>query len=127
MEFLKKILANKYVMGFIKVFCMALILTFVLTLLNYFGLLNNLFLNIFKILIPLLSLLFGSYHIGKRSKVKGWLEGIKLGAGISVLVILFNLLGLARGFDLKLFVYVVIIMAMSILGGMLGITKTKET
>jgi len=122
----KRILDNKYVMGILKIIGAVIILTMVLTLLNFFNLLGTVFLNIFKILIPLIALLFGTYHIGKRTVAKGWLEGIKIGVGISVFVVLFNLLGLSRGIDVKLFVYIIIIIAISILGSMLGITRTKE-
>ena len=124
---LLKLWNNKYVRGFIKVVVTALILSFLLTLAHYFNLLSNMWLNLFKILIPLIALLYGGYHIGKRSKVRGWLEGIKLGLGVSILIVLFNVLGLNNGLNLRLFMYVVIILLVSILGSMLGITKTKET
>ena len=117
---------NKYVVGLFKVLITVLVLTIFLTLANYFNLLGSVALNILKILIPLISLLYGSYHIGKRSKERGWLEGLKIGSGISVIVVLFNMLGLDRGFGLKLVIFVGIIILISVLGSMLGITKVKE-
>ena len=67
-----------------------LVLTLIISFLNYFNIISDKVISIFKILIPVVSLFIGGFITGKRSKNKGWLEGLKLGLLFSILLVIFN-------------------------------------
>ena len=94
----------------------------ILTILNYFDVLNKGTISILKILIVTITYFIGGFLIGKKSIKKGWLEGLKFGLIISIILILFNILGL-KYFDIKLILYYLILITSSILGSMIGINK----
>jgi putative membrane protein (TIGR04086 family) len=102
-----------------------LILTFLITFLNYFNIINDKIISIFKILIPIISLFIGGFIIGKKSKSKGWLEGIKLGIIFSILLLIFNFLAFSNSFKLKYLLFYLIIIISSIFGSMIGINRKK--
>lgn len=103
-----------------------LILTLLITFLNYFNLFSNSLVSVFKIIIPIVSLFIGGFLMGKKSSKKGWLEGLKLSLVFTVLLILFNILGLRNKIELKNILYYVIIIVSCIFGGMLGINKNSS-
>ena len=102
-----------------------LILTFVITFFNYFNIINDKIISIFKILIPIISLFIGGFISGKRSKNKGWLEGLKLGSLFSILLIIFNFLAFNNSFEIKYLLFYLIIITSSIFGSMIGINQKK--
>lgn len=81
---------------------------------------------LFKIFIPIISLLVGGIILGKKSNKKGWLEGLKLGLIFSVFLVLFNYLGLKNNFQLKHLLFYSILIISSMVGSMIGINKKKE-
>lgn len=101
-----------------------IILTFLMTTLNYFNLFSSGLVSVFKIIIPIFSLFLGGFIIGKKSSKKGWLEGLKLSLIFTIILILFNLLGLGNKIEFKNILYYIIIIASCMFGGMLGINKT---
>lgn len=103
-----------------------LILTLLLTFFNYFNLFSNGLVSTFKIIIPIISLFAGGFFIGKKSSKKGWLEGLKLSLIFTIILILFNLLGLENKLDLKNILYYLIIIISCMFGGMLGINKNNS-
>lgn len=120
MNYLKKIgISVLWIIGSL------LISTFLITFLNYFNIISDKIISIFKILIPIISLFIGGYITGKRSKSKGWLEGLKLGFIFSILIIIFNFLAFDSSFKLKYLLFYLIIIISSILGSMIGINKKK--
>ena len=122
MKYLKKIgFSFLYIIGTL------LISTFIITFLNYFNIISDKVISIFKILIPILSLFVGGFYIGKRSINKGYLEGLKLGLIFSIFLLIFNFLALSNSFKLKYLLFYLIIITSSILGSMLGINKRKRT
>lgn len=118
MTYLKKIGT-----AFIYIFSILIVSTFIISLFNYIGLVNGKFLTILKILIPIISLFVGGFIIGRESKSKGWLEGIKLGGIFILFLVLFNYLGLKNVPELKNIIYYLIILGSSVIGSMLGISK----
>lgn len=117
MIFLKKISKSiLYTIGSI------LILTIILTILNYFDIFNGTIVKIFKIINLIISILIGSILIGHKSNNKGWLEGLKFGLIMSVIIFLFNYLGLNR---INYLIYIIILIT-SIIGGMIGISFKKN-
>ncbi len=102
-----------------------LIFTFIITFLNYINIIGDNVISIFKILIPVISLFIGGFMIGKRSKNKGWLEGLKLGFIFSILIVIFNFLAFNNSFKIKYLLFYLIIIISSILGSMIGINRKK--
>lgn len=121
MKYLKKL-----GFSFIYIISSILILTFIITIFNYFNIINNKTISIFKILIPIISLFIGGYYIGKKSNKKGYLEGLKLGIIFSLFIIIFNFLVLSNSFKLKYLLFYIIIIISSILGSMIGINKKSK-
>lgn len=115
---------NKFIraIGYIGIYI--LILTFILTILHYFNIINESILDISKLLIISISIIIGGYKVGKNSFKKGWLEGIKL-----ALIIIFIFLILSWifkfGFNWRTIIYYTIILISSMFGGMIGINKRK--
>ena len=121
MEYLKKLgFSLLYIIGSL------LIITFIITTLNYFGIISDKIISIFNILIPTISLFIGGFYIGKKSNNKGYLEGLKLGTIFSILLLIFNFLALSNSFKLKYLLFYLIIIISSIMGSMIGINSNKK-
>lgn len=103
-----------------------LVSTFLMTTLNYFNVFGKSFVSILKILIIVIALFVGGYLIGKKSDKKGWLEGLKLGIITTIIILLFNLLGLNNKFEFKNIMYYGILIISAIFGSMIGINKVKN-
>ena len=102
-----------------------LILTLLITTLNYFNILGKDFVSIAKIIIIFLSLFIGGFIIGKKSTNKGWLEGVKLGLIFVFLLIIFNLI-LNNKIEFKNLLYYIILIISSMFGSMIGINKIEK-
>lgn len=98
------------------------IFTFIITILSYFNILNDKVTSIFKMLIPIISVLTSSIILGIHSTKKGWLEGLKLGLLICILLFFFNLLGL-NNFKINQLLFYGILIFTSIVGSIIGISK----
>lgn len=103
-----------------------IVLTFILTLFSYFNIFNDKTVSIFKIIIPIISLLIGGYYIGKNSNEKGWLEGLKLSIVFIILLIIFNLIFFKQGINIKNILYYIIMTISTIFGSMIGISMKKN-
>lgn len=121
-------------MNYLKIFARAagitlltlLILTLITTLFSYFNILKEGATNIMKMITPLVSLFIGGFTLGKRASKKGWLEGIKLGATISIVIIIVNYLAFAGSVELKNLLYYLILMIACVFGSMIGINKAPK-
>ena len=102
------------------------ILTFLITILNYFNMLSTNVVHVMCIVIPIFSLFIGGFIVGKRSRKKGWLEGLKYGCIFLIILALFNYLGLQNSFVLKNLFYYGILLIASIFGSMFGINFKKN-
>lgn len=121
MHYLKKL-----VFSLIYILITLLIITFIITFLNYFNIVSDKIISLFKILIPILSLFVGGFYIGKNSNNKGYLEGLKLGAIFSMFLTVFNFFIFNNSFKLKYLLFYLILMTSSILGSMIGINQRKK-
>lgn len=120
MNYLKKLgISMIYILSFI------LGLTFIFTLLNYIGILNNTAINIIKIIIPVISMFIGGFIIGKKTGKKGWLEGLKLSLIFLIILTLFNYLGLKSTLSLKVIIYYLILIISTMFGSIVGVNKYK--
>ena len=80
-------------------------------------------LNFIKFIIPLISILFSSFKLGKMSLKKGYLEGIKLAC---VIIVLFSIIVLLFDkFRIRSIIYYFILFITSFLGAMIGINRKK--
>lgn len=120
MEYLKNIAKS-----LLYTFSITIFSIFIITILNYFNIINGKILSVFMILIIISSLFVGGYLIGKNSKQNGWLEGIKLSLIIIAILALFNYLGLKKEFHLTQIIYYLILTIACTLGSMVGINKRK--
>lgn len=120
MEYLKNIAKS-----LLYTFSITIFSIFIITILNYFNIINGKILSVFMILIIISALFVGGYLIGKNSKQNGWLEGIKLSLIIIAILALFNYLGLKKEFHLIQIIYYSILTIACTLGSMVGINKRK--
>ena len=103
-----------------------LVFSFILTVLSYFNIVNDSLTTIFKMLIPIISVLSSGILMGINSTKSGWLEGLKLGILIIILLFLFNLLGLNNTFKINQLLFYGILIFTSIIGSMIGITRKMK-
>lgn len=116
-----KVLKNIGISIFIS-FVLVLVLTFILTVFNYFDFINNGFFVFFLIFNLIVSIFVGGFIIGKKSNKKGYLEGLKFGFVMCFILFLLNYLGFEKSMNLKFVVFNLIILVCSIFGGMVGIS-----
>lgn len=104
-----------------------LILSILFSLLYYFNILGDTIYSIVKIMVPSVSFFIGGVYLGKHSKEKGWLQGLKLGLVLIIFMFLISILFL-NSFSLKGIIYYIIILFSSIIGSMFGIRNViKES
>ncbi|MCI8467437.1 MAG: TIGR04086 family membrane protein [Bacilli bacterium] len=93
---------------------------------QYFHLLNGSINHILSMCIIFgLSFYFGTIN-GKNASKNGYLEGLKLGGLILLLLFLSNTIMYGLHFKLSSFIYYSIILALSVVGAMIGINKKKK-
>lgn len=111
--------------SFIYIICFLLGLTFISTLFNYINLFGNTFINVLKVIIPIISLFVGGFVIGKRTGKKGWLEGIKLSLIFLAFLTIFNYIALDFSMSPKTLIYYIILVIATTFGSMIGVNKFK--
>lgn len=97
----------------------------IITLLSYINILKGNGIVISTLLLPIISLFIGSFALGKKANKKGWLEGIKLGSIIILIIFLIDFF-LFKSFILKKIIYYSILLITSALGSMVGIVNKKK-
>lgn len=102
-----------------------LVFTFLISFFSYFNIMNDNITTIFKMFIPIISILTSSIYMGINSNKLGWLEGLKLGIIICILLLLFSILGLNKNFKINQILFYSILIFTSIIGSMIGISKKK--
>lgn len=103
------------------IFIPVIVIGMIITILYYFDIIGN---NLFKYLtmgVFICSLFLGNTYLGKKSKEKGWLEGLKIGIGIAIFFFIFDFLAFDNGVDIKSVIYYIIIILTSMMGAMFGI------
>lgn len=101
-------------------------ITLLITFLHYMNLIGSKVLSVLEILTPLIALFVGGFVIGKKSKQKGWLEGLKLSGIFLVILVLFQYLGLHSSFSLKNVLFYVLLIVSTVFGSMIGINKSPK-
>lgn len=115
-------------MKYLKTFLFTILSMFLLHLipitLNYFGVISNKITNVFNIIILFVVCLLSGIVIGKKANNKGYLEGVKIGGMISGLFLLTSLV-LKNKITLVKIIFYLLIIAISIIGSIIGINKKK--
>ena len=118
MENLKKyLISTGFTLGAIVIF------TLIISVLNYFELLNDSVINILKLVITAISPLIGGIYIGSHSDRNGYQSGIKFGIVFALLCFILTLI--FRMLSWGFIVLGVIVIAFSMIGSMIGINNRK--
>lgn len=110
-------------LGYYTLFLITLV--FITSLLNLIGVnstITNLLIFIFNIS---LFFIFGLKN-GKKASNKGYLAGLKVGGLFLLVLIIINLFTSKNIFSLSTFIYYLVLILASTLGGSLGINKKSE-
>lgn len=120
MTYLKKI-GKSFILALLGFF----LLTLLTTTLYHFSIISNNVYNILKLVSILFVFFLSSYSLGKHSEKQGWLEGLKLGG---ILIFTFFLITslLGEEFQLKILLYDILLLLVSLVGGMVGINRKKD-
>lgn len=95
----------------------------ILTILNYFNILNSYIIKILELFIPLISIFIGSYKLGRVSNQKGYIEGLKYGGIWIIIFLIFNII--TKNITIIGILYLLLIILISIFASILGINKKK--
>lgn len=112
-----------YLKSYGYLFGILFILTFILSIINYFFIIP---INIFKILILVISFLVSTIILGKNIKQKAYLEGLKFSSIYLIIVVIINFLILKSSFSIKNLVFYLLILFTGIIGTMIGINLKKK-
>ena len=82
-----------YLKSLLWCFGILIISSIIITIFNYFNVINGIVLKIIFLIIPITSIFTSSYRLGKLSNEKGYIEGIKY---VLIWVILFVVISLIR-------------------------------
>ncbi len=100
-----------------------LILTLLLSIINYFIVLPT---NTIKIIIPIVSILYSSIILGKNSNSKAYLEGIKFSLIYILFIFLISILFFKTKIKIDILLYYLILVLTSMFGSMIGINTKKK-
>ena len=117
------ILIKKYLFNILWFFIIIFVCSILITLLHYFSIFKSNTINTIKLIIPIIAILVTSFRIGMSSNKKGYLEGLKFGSIIIVLIFILSLI--FSSFKVKSLVFYLILLITSMLGSMIGITKKR--
>ena len=115
-------MVKNYLKGYAYLFSILLILTVILSILNYFIKLPT---NIIKIFILLISLLISSIIIGKNTKEKAYIEGIKYTSIYLALITIIKII-LKSNFNYKTIIIYISLLLTGIIGATIGINNTDN-
>lgn len=113
----------KYLMSFVYTFISIVVLSLIITTLNYFNVTSLNTIKYFELSSIVISILIGSIYLGRRSQSKGYLEGLKIGFIIIIATLIINLLIIKNKFSFEIIIYYLIILVSSMLGSIVGINK----
>lgn len=114
---------KKYLKSLLYILVCLLSFSLLLTILSYFNIIGSNTLKYLKLISLITSLFIGGLYIGKHASKKGYMEGLKIGAIMVILIMLLNYLGFESNFSIGSILYYLIILTSSILGSILGINK----
>lgn len=113
---------KKYLKSYIYLFSIILILTIILSLINYYLTIPT---KIIKILILIISIFISTIILGKNTKEKAYIEGIKFTSIYLIISILTSILS-KNNFSFKLILSYLLVLLSGIIGSMIGININKS-
>ena len=113
---------KNYLKSYLYLFSSIIILTLLLSIINYFFTIPT---KIIKLLIPIISILISSIIIGKNTKSKAYLEGLKFSSLYIILSILISILT-KNPFTIRLILSYLLLLLSGIIGSMIGINLNKR-
>ena len=102
-----------------------IILGLLLNTLYYFDIISNNIYNIMKMIIVLATLFINALILGKNIDKYGILEGLKLGAIFILIMIIIKIITNST-FDIRTFIYSIIIILTTSIGSIIGINKLQK-
>ena len=115
---------KKYLKSSLYTLGIMLITSIIVTILNYFNIINGSLLNIIHYIIPIISVVIGSFILGKTSSKKGYIEGLKYAGIWSIFFLIINIF--IKRLDISSIIFFVILILLSMLSSILGINKKKN-
>ena len=116
---------KKYLFSYLYTFGIMIVSFIVITLLNYFNIINTNTSDTLELISIIISIFIGSFRIGKNSSKKGYLEGINFSIIFILFILILNIIFIGK-FDINLIIYYIIILISSIFSSMLGINLNKN-
>ena len=114
---------KNYLKSYLYLFSLILILTLILSIINYFYTFPT---KLIKLLIPIISIFISTIILGKNTKEKAYLEGLKF-TFIYILLSLIVSLITNNPFSLKLIISYLSLLLSGTIGSMLGINLYKKS
>ena len=115
-----------YLKDILYVIASLLIGMFILTFFNYFNIISDKIMNILKMILTLGTFVFSGFYISKRSKKRGFLEGIKIGIIMCLLFLIITVLSFNESFEWRNIIYYLILIVSSMTGGIIGKQSRKN-
>ena len=113
---------KKYLKSYLYLFSSILILTIILSTINYFITFPT---KVIKLIIPIISILISSIILGKNTKCKAYLEGLKFTSIYIIISIILSLIT-KNPFTFKLILTYLLQLLTGIVGSMIGINLNKN-
>ena len=112
---------KKYLISYGILLSLIIILTAILSTINYFMILP---INVFKIIIPIISLFISSIILGRGIKEKGYIQGLKFSSIYLIFVTIIKII-FHTGINLKIMIMYLLFVFSSVVGSMIGINLKK--
>ena len=103
-----------------------LITTLIISILNYFNLINQNIINITKLIIPIIIFFIFGIKIGKISKNKGYLEGIKYSTIFLIFFLIITFIFYRKEINFNLIILYSSIIISTMIGAIIGIQEKKQ-
>lgn len=116
-EMLKNVLLSSLIL---------IISLFIISILSYFNIINGKVVMILELILCFTVIFITAIKQGKKSSKYGFLEGLETGLVFIILFLIINC-AIYNCFKIKNFIYYLIILTISTIGGMLGIAKKKNS
>lgn len=113
---------KNYLKSYAYLFIFILILTIILSVINYFLIIPT---KVIKILIPIISIIISTIILGKNTKSKAYLEGLKFTSVYIILSIIVSIIT-KNQFNFKLILCYFLLLLSGIIGSMIGINLNKN-
>lgn len=98
--------------------------TLFITLFHYFSIFSIGTIGVMKMILSIIAVIVGSFLLGRKCSKKGYLEGLKFGGIIVLILLIINFI--FNSLSYKSIIFFIIILASSMLGSMIGIQNKRN-